>query len=48
MMMLELETHVPAVGVTVYVVVAWLFKAGDQVPLIPFKDEVGKADKLPP
>jgi hypothetical protein len=40
--------HCPAVGVKVYVVVAWLFKAGDHVPVIPFKDEVGNAAKLPP
>ena len=35
--------HCPAVGVKVYVVVARLFNAGDQVPLIPFVDVVGKA-----
>ncbi len=35
--------HCPAVGVNVYVVVARLFIAGDQVPLIPFVDVVGKA-----
>ncbi len=40
--------HCPAVGVKVYVVVAWLFKAGDQVPVIPFNDEVGRAAKFPP
>ena len=38
--------HCPEVGVKVYVVVAWLFKAGDHVPLIPFKDEVGSALKF--
>ena len=40
--------HCPALGVKVYVVVAWLFKAGDHVPLIPFKDEVGSALKFSP
>ena len=40
--------HCPTVGVKVYVVVAWLFKAGDQAPLIPFKDEVGRTFKFPP
>jgi hypothetical protein len=37
--------HSPAVGVKVYVVVAKLFKAGDQVPVIPLVEVVGKADK---
>ena len=40
--------HCPAEGVKVYVVVAWLFKAGDHVPVFPFKDEVGNAVKFPP
>ena len=40
--------HCPTVGVKVYVVVAWLFKAGVQVPEIPFKDEVGSALKFSP
>ena len=40
--------HKPAVGVNVYVVVAALFKAGDQVPVTPLLEVVGKADKLPP
>ena len=35
--------HCPAVGVKVYVVVAVLFKAGAQVPLMPFVDVVGIA-----
>jgi hypothetical protein len=42
------DAHCPAEGVKVYVVVAWLFKAGDHVPVIPFKDEVGNAVKFPP
>ena len=39
--------HNPAVGVNVYVVVAVLFIAGAQVPLIAFVEVVGKL-KLPP
>ena len=35
-------------GVKVYVVVAILFGAGDQVPLIPFKEVVGKGFKASP
>ncbi len=31
-----------------YVVVAVLFNAGDQVPLIPLVEFVGKADKVAP
>jgi len=38
----------PAVGVNVYVVVAALFKSGDQVPVKLLLDVVGKADKLAP
>ena len=40
--------HWPAVGVNVYVVVAVLFSAGDHVPVIPFNEVVGNADKVPP
>ena len=40
--------HCPAVGVNVYVVVAVLFNAGDQVPVIPFVEVVGKAAKVAP
>ena len=40
--------HCPAVGVNVYVVVAVLFNAGVQFPVIPLVDVVGKADKVPP
>ena len=40
--------HCPTVGVKVYVVVAWLFKAGDQVPVIPLIELVDNADKFPP
>ena len=38
-----LDAHWPAAGVKVYVVVAVLFIAGDQVPFILFKEVVGKA-----
>jgi len=40
--------HKPAVGVKTYVVVAILFNAGDQVPVIPLLDVVGKGDNVPP
>jgi len=40
--------HWPAVGVKVYVVVAVLFKAGLQLPLMPLVDVVGSAAKAPP
>ena len=40
--------HNPAVGVNVYVVVTILFKVGDQVPVIPLSEVVGKADKVAP
>ena len=40
--------HWPAVGVKVYVVVAVLFNAGLQVPLMPLVDVVGSAAKAPP
>ena len=35
--------HWPAAGVNVYVVVAVLFSAGDQTPVIPLLDVVGNA-----
>ena len=40
--------HWPAVGVKVYVVVAVLFKAGDQVPVMPLLDVVGNALRVAP
>ena len=40
--------HCPAVGVKVYVVVAWLFKAGDQVPVMLFSDVIGRTLKVAP
>ena len=40
--MVAVFAHWPAVGVKVYVVVAVLLRAGDQVPVIPLLDVVGK------
>jgi hypothetical protein len=40
--------HCPASGVKVYVVVAVLSKAGDQLPVYPLFDIVGNGDKTPP
>jgi hypothetical protein len=37
----------PVAGVKVYVVVAVLFTAGDQVPLIPFNEAVGRVNDPP-
>ena len=41
-------THCPEVGVKVYVVVAVLFNAGAQVPVMPLFEVVGSADKVAP
>ena len=40
--------HCPAVGVNVYVVVAVLFNAGAQVPVMPLVDVVGNGDSTAP
>jgi hypothetical protein len=40
--------HCPAVGVKVYVVVVVLFKAGDQVPLMPLLEVVGNGASVAP
>ena len=40
--------HCPAVGVKVYVVVAVLFSAGAQVPVMPSLEVRGNAFKVPP
>ena len=40
--------HCPAVGVNVYVVVAVLFSAGDQLPVILLFDVVGSAVSVAP
>ena len=42
------DAHCPAVGVKVYVVVAVLFNAGDQVPVMLLFDVVGSAFKVAP
>ena len=42
------EAHCPAAGVNVYVFVAVLFKAGDQLPAIPFNEVVGNAASASP
>ena len=46
--MVAVVAHNPEVGVKVYVVVAVLSIAGDQVPVIPLVELVGNADKLAP
>jgi hypothetical protein len=48
MVILAVVAHSPAVGVKVYVVVALLFNAGLQVPLIPLLEVVGNALSVPP
>jgi hypothetical protein len=48
MVIVAVVAHCPAVGVKVYSVVAVLFNAGDQVPVISFVEVVGKADKVAP
>ena len=48
MIIVAIVAHWPASGVKVYVVVAVLSNAGDQVPLIPLLDFVGNAVRLPP
>ena len=48
MVIVAVVAHWPAVGVKVYVVVAVLFNAGLQVPVIPLLDVVGKAAKAAP
>lgn len=45
---LVVVAHCPAAGVNVYVVVAVLFKAGLQVPVMLLSDVVGKGAKTPP
>ena len=46
--MVAVVAHNPEVGVKVYVVVAVLSKAGDQVPVIPLFDVVGNAANVAP
>ena len=45
--MVAVDAHSPVVGVNVYVVVAALLIAGDQVPLIAFVEVVGKLNVSP-
>ena len=40
--------HCPNAGVKVYVVVAVLFNAGDQLPVMPLSDVVGNGDNAAP
>jgi hypothetical protein len=48
MVSVAVVAHCPAVGVKVYVVVAVLSKAGDQVPVYALREVVGKAVNVPP
>jgi hypothetical protein len=48
MLRVAVVAHCPAVGVNVYVVVVVLSKAGDQVPVYPLREVVGKAVNVPP
>ena len=48
MVIVAVVAHNPAVGVKVYKVVATLLSAGDQVPVMPLLEAVGKAAKVPP
>ena len=47
MVIVAFVKHCPY-GLKVYSVVAKLFNSGDQVPVIPFNEVNGKADKFPP
>jgi hypothetical protein len=48
MVIVAVLAHNPVVGVNVYSVVAVLFTAGDQVPVITFVEVVGNAAKVAP
>ena len=48
MVIVALLAQSPVVGVNVYAVVIVLFTAGDQVPVTPFVDVVGKAANVAP
>jgi hypothetical protein len=48
MVSVAVVAHCPAVGVKVYLVVVVLSKAGDQVPVYPLRDVVGKVVNVPP
>ena len=45
--MVAVVAHCPTVGVKVYVVVAWLFKAGVQTPVMLLFDVVGSVNDPP-
>ena len=47
MSILDVIAHCPASGKKVYIVVALLLIAGDQVPVTPLFDVVGNAKKSP-
>ena len=44
--MVVVRAHSPDVGVNVYVVVSVLFKAGDQVPVMPLFEVVGSGARV--
>ena len=48
MVKVVVEAHCPGVGVNVYVVVVVLLSAGDQDPVMPLREVVGKAPKAAP
>ena len=48
MVNVAVSAHSPAAGVKVYSVVAVLFNAGAQLPVMPLSEVVGNADKVPP
>ena len=48
MIILARVAHCPAAGVKVYSVVGVFVIAGDQVPVMPFKEVVGKALRFVP
>ena len=48
MVSVAVVAHCPAAGVKVYVVVAVLFSAGNQVPVMPLVDVVGKVANAAP
>ena len=48
MVSVTVAAHCPVAGVNVYVVVAVLSSAGDQVPVMPLLEVVGSGLKVPP
>jgi hypothetical protein len=43
----DVDAHCPTFGVKAYAVVVELFNVGDHVPVIPFKEVVGKENASP-